>query len=120
EEVEVHVGGRVEGVGELVEVELEQARADALDLDAAGEVAAEGTAVELLELIDAIADDVPAEHLLIDVAEQDTGGELGEVRVLLHEGLGVEDDRLLEVVEGDVGVERAAQLHLDLGAGEAE
>ena len=106
--------------GEFVEIEFEETRADAVDLDTTGEIAAEGAAVVVAEGFDAVTDDVPAEDFLIDVAEEDAGGELGEVGVLLHEGLGIERDGLLEVFKRDVGVQGAAELHLDLVAGEAE
>jgi hypothetical protein len=49
EEVELEVGGGIEGGGELVEVVLEEARVEALDLDAALEVLAEGALVEVLQ-----------------------------------------------------------------------
>ena len=120
EEVEVHVGCGVEGVCEFVEVELEEARVVAVDLDAAGEVPAEGAAVEVAEGFDAVTDDVPAEDFFIDVAEADAGGELGEVGVLLHEGLRVQDDGLAKVLDADVAVEGAAEFHLDLIARDAE
>ena len=120
EEVEVHVGSGVEGVGEAVEVELQQAGVDALDFDASGEVAAEGAAVEGGEGFDAVAGNVPAEDFLINVGEQDAGGELGEVRVMLHHGAGIQDDGGLEGVLGDFGEDGAAELHFDFGAVEAE
>jgi hypothetical protein len=99
EEVELEVGGGVEGGGELVEVVLEEARVEALDLDATVEVAAEGAAGGSAQGADAVANDVPAEDLLVDVGELDAAGELGEVGVLLDQGLGIEDDGLLEVFQ---------------------
>ena len=47
-------------------------------------------------------------------------GELHEVRILLHERFGVEDDGLLEVLVRDFAGERSAQLVLDLRARQAE
>src|SRR5690606_36769738 len=60
EEVELEVGGRVELRGERIEIVFEEARAVALDRDAVLDGLAEGVDVELLQLGDAVADDVPA------------------------------------------------------------
>jgi hypothetical protein len=76
--------------------------------------------VELLQLADAVAEDIPAENLFIDVGELDAAGELGEVGVLLDQGLGVEDDGGVEVLLGDLVEDRAEELGLDLVGGEAE
>jgi hypothetical protein len=76
--------------------------------------------VELLQGADAVADDVPAEDLLVDVGELDAAGELGEVGVLLDQGLRVEDDGGIQVLLGNLVVDGAAELGLDLVGGEAE
>jgi hypothetical protein len=75
---------------------------------------------KLLQLADAVAHDVPAEHLFVDVGELDAAGELGEVGVALDEGLRVEDDGGVEILLGDLVVDGAAELLLDLLVGEAE
>ena len=75
---------------------------------------------ECLQLVDAVREDVPAEDFLVDVGEEDAAGELGEVGVLLDEGLGVEDDGVLEVLFGDLVADGAAEFALDLGVGDAE
>jgi len=91
-----------------------------LNRDAVLEVLLEGALVEFLQLADAVDDDVPAQDLLIDVGQLDPAGELGEVGVLLDQGLGVEDDGRIQVLLGDLVVDRAPQLLLDLVGGEAE
>ncbi len=76
--------------------------------------------MEALEGADAVTNDVPAEDLLVDVGELDAAGEFGKVGVLLDQGLGIEDDGVVEVAERDVVEEGAAELGLDLVGGEAE
>ena len=120
EELEVEVGHRVEGGGELGEVVLAEIRREAADRDAAFDVGGELGAMEFLELGDAVAGDAPAEDFLVDVGEADAGGELGEVGVDLDEALGVELDGLAEVGLGDLVEETAAQLGLDLVGGADE
>ena len=120
QEVKVEVRGRVQGVSKLVEIKLKQAWVVAVDFDPTAQVAAEGAAVVFLELIDAIADDVPGEHFFVDVGEKDAACEFAEVSITLHERFCIENDGLLEVVQRDVAVDGAAQFHLDLMAGEAE
>ena len=72
------------------------ARVDALDRDAALERRAQARRWASLEPADAVAHDVPAEDLLVDVGELDAAGELREVGVALDERLGVEDDEAVE------------------------
>ena len=120
EEVELQVGGGIERRGQPGEVVLEQPGVEALDRDAVLQVLAEGALVEVLQLADAVLHDVPAEHLLVEVGELDAAGEPGEVGVLLDQGLRVEDDRGVEVLLGDLVVDRAPQLGLDLLVGQAE
>jgi len=114
EELEVQVGHRVEGVGELREVVLAQVGREAADRDAAVDVGGELRAMEFLELGDAVAGDAPAEDFLVDVGEADAGGELREVGVDLDEALGVELDGLAEVGLGDLVEETAAEFGFDL------
>ena len=119
EVVEIEVGGGIEGGGELVEIVfLQQIRVEALDGDAVLEVGLEALFVGLLELVHAIGRDGPIEDFLVDVGEQDSGGELREVGVLLDEGLRVEDDGGFEVFGGNFRANRAAEFALDLGLGE--
>jgi len=73
-----------------------------------------------LQGADAVAHDVPAEDFFIDVGELDAAGELGEVGVLLDEGLRVEDDGGVEVLLEDLVVGGAAEFLLDFLVGEAE
>ena len=59
-------------------------------------------------------DDVPAEDFFVDVGELDAAGELGEIGVLLDQRLRIEDDRRIEVLLGNLVVDGAAELGLDL------
>ena len=120
EEVEIEVGGGVEGVGEALEVVVEELAVDALDVGTVGEVLLEGFLVELLQLAGAVGQDVPTEDFLVNVGELDTAGKLGEIGVLLDEGLRVEDDGLVEVLLGDLVEDGAEELHFDFLGGEAE
>ena len=74
----------------------------------------------VLQLADAVAHDVPAEHLFVDVGELDAAGELREVGVLLDQRLRVEDDRGVEVLLRNLVEDGAAQFGFDLLGGEAE
>ena len=68
EEIEVEVGGRIEGVGETVEVVfLEDVRRDAFDLDAVLEVGFEVFLVSLLEGFDSVGLDVPGQDFFVNV-----------------------------------------------------
>ena len=123
EEIEVEVGGGIEGIGEAVEVVfLENVRRDALDLDAVLEVGFEVFLVSLLERLDAVVLNIPRQDLLVDVREKNAAGELGHVGILFEEGLGVENDGLLEVAGGDLGADGAAEFLFDIlfGNGELE
>src|SRR5207249_1599361 len=100
EEIELEVGRRIEGGNEFHEVELEEAGVEALDGDAVLEVFPKRALVEVLQLADAVLDDVPAEDLLVDVGELDAARELGEVGVLLDERLRIEDDGGVEILLG--------------------
>ena len=121
EVVEVEVGAGVEGIGKGVDVELgEQIGMDALDADAVGEVALEGIAVGGFDAINAIAGDVPIEHFLVDVGEQDAAGEFREVGIFFDQSAGIENDGLLEVVGGNFRSDRAAEFAFDLIFREAE
>jgi len=123
EEIEIEVSGGIEGVGETVDVVfIEDILADAFDFDAVLEVGLEVLLVGFLEGLDAIGEDIPREDFFVDVGKEDASGELGHVGVLFEEGLGVEDDGLLEVLTGDFGADGAAELVLDifLGHGELE
>ena len=123
EELEVEVGGGVEGVGEAVEVVfVEDVLAEAFDFDAVLEVGFEVLLVGFFQGLDAIGKDVPGEDFFVDVGEEDATGELGHVGVLFEEGLGVKNDGLLEVAAGDLGADGAAEFLLDvfLGHGELE
>ena len=120
EELEVHVGHRVEGVRELGEVVAAQVGREAADLDAALDVGGELGAVEFAELGDAVAHDAPTEDFLVDVGEEDAAGEFREVGVLFDEGLGVEDDGAVEFFLGHFREEGPAEFGFDDIAGEAE
>ena len=84
--VEVEVGAGIQASASRSEVVLQQLGAEPLDLHAALEVALEGAAVRVFEISDAVADDIPIEHLLVDVGQEDAPGEPGEVRVALDQG----------------------------------
>ncbi len=99
---------------------LEQLGVEAFDGDAVLEVFLEALLVGFLELLDAIGGDVPIEDFLVDVGEEDAGGEFREVRVLFDEGLGVEDDGGFEILGGNFRADGAAEFALDLLLGEVE
>ena len=121
EVVEVEVGGGIEGLGEGIDVVAgEEIGVDAFDVDAVGEVFLEGIAVGDADAGDAIADDVPLEHFLVDVGEEDAASEFREVGIFFDQCAGIEDDGLLEVVGGNFRADGAAQFALDLVFGEAE
>ena len=113
EVVEVEIGGRVEGVGELVEIILKELGAEALDGDAVAQVGFKGLPVRFSETFDAVAQDAPVEDFLVDVGEENASGELGEVRVLFDERLGVEDDGAAQAFLADFSADGAAKLALD-------
>ena len=112
EEVEVQIGGGIERRRQPLEVELEQARVDALDPHAVLQAGAQRPRVRALERPDAVAHDVPAERLLVEIREQDPPGEAREVAVALDQRLGVEHHQPLQVGARDPGADRAAQLAL--------
>ena len=77
------------------------------------EVFLEGGDVEALQLGDAVVDDVPAEDFFVDVGELDAAGELGEVCVFFDEGFRIEDDRLIEVLLGNLVEDGAKEFGFD-------
>ena len=114
EEVEVQVGGRVKRAGQPGEVVVQQRRVDPLDRHAKASAGLEGTAVGVTQARDPVADDVPAERLLVDVGEQHPPGEQREVGVALDQRLGVEQDQPSQVLSPNARAHRAAQLPLEL------
>ena len=120
EEVEVEVRRRVERRRQAVEVVLEQPRVEPLDRHAALEQRPQRAAVGVAQAADPVAHHVPAERLLVDVAEQDAAGERREVAVALDQRPGVEDDQAAQVRALDARPDRAAQLALDLRGVEPE
>ena len=95
EVVELEVGRRVERLSELVDVVVFDLVVEATDFSAVFDVLLEFPLVKSFESSYAVFNNVPTEHLFIDIRELDPGGELGEVRVLLDQGSGVESDGLL-------------------------
>jgi len=120
EEVEFQVGRGVERGAEFGEVVVEQTRVKAFDGDAVLEIFLEGALVEVLQFANAVAEDVPTEHFLVEVGELDAAGKLGEVSVFFDQSLRIEDDRGIEVLLGNLVVDGAAELELDLLVVEAE
>ena len=121
EVVEIEVGGGVEGFGEFVEVvNFQQLGIEAFDGDTVFQIGLEGGLVGVFQFIDAIAKDRPIEDFLVDVGEQDAGGELREVGVFFDERLGVEDDGVFEVLGGNFIADRAAEFAFDIGVGDVE
>ena len=76
--------------------------------------------MEFLKGANAIADDIPAEHFFVDVAELDPAGEFGEISIFLDERLSVENNGVVEITERDVIEQGAPQFRFDLIRGEAE
>ena len=76
--------------------------------------------MKFLQGADAVADDIPAEHFFVDVAELDPAGEFSEISIFLDERLGVENNRVVEITERDVIEQGAPQFCFDLIRGEAE
>ena len=118
EEVELEVGGRVERGGEAGEVVVEQLRVEApLMATPCSRYFLKARWWKLLQLADAVAEDVPAEDLLVDVGELDAAGELGKIGVPLDQGLRVENDGGVEVLLGDLVVHGTEQLAPRSGRG---
>ena len=103
--IEVEVGRWIERCCDLIDIEVEQLRVDAVDLDRALKVWLEGTAVCFFEAVDTVADDVPLEHFFVDVSEKDTACKLSEVGIFLDHALGIENDGLLQVLALHLWVE---------------
>jgi hypothetical protein len=121
EVVEVEVGGGIEGFGEFVEVvNFQQLGIEALDGDAVFEIGFEGGLVGVFQFVDAVLEDGPVEDFLVDIGEEDAAGEFREVGVLFDEGLGVEDDGVLEVLFGDLIADGAAEFAFDLDVRDVE
>ena len=120
EEVELEVGRRIEDGGEFREIVVEETGIQALDGDAVLKVFLEGTLVGGLEGTNAVAGDVPAEDLFVDIGELDAAGELGEVSVFLDERLRIENDGGVEILLGNLIVNRPAEFGFDLVVGQAK
>ena len=120
EVVEVEVGGGIERGRYLIQIVIEELGIDAFDLDGALKVGLETAAVGFFEIVDPIADDLPVEDFFVNVGKEDTAGKAGEVGILLHHGLGVENDGLLKVGALHLGIERAAELFLNLAGVDIE
>ena len=114
EEVEVHVGRGVDGIGKRIEIVAEHLGSQALNCHARAEVALEGLTMSFTEPLDAVAHDFPIQHLLINVGEHDAGGEFCKIRIAFDECAGIEDDRTFEDVFIDFGRERTAEFAFDL------
>ena len=114
EEVEVHVGRGVDGIGQRVDVVAEHLGRQALNRYARAKVALEGLAMSLAEPLDAVAHDFPIQHLFVYIGEHDAGGEFCKIRIAFDECAGIEDDRALEDVLIDFGGERTAEFAFDL------
>ena len=76
--------------------------------------------MEDLKGADAVTNDVPTKNFFIDVGKQDAGGELGEISILFHQGLRVENDGILELIQRDVTVDGATKFRLDLFTRQAQ
>ena len=114
EEIEIHIGGWIDGVSKGVEIIAQKFRRQTLNANSRAEVALESLAVRIAEALDAIALDFPIKDFLVDIREHDAGREFCEIRITLDERAGVENDRVFQDVLGHLGGKRAAKLALDL------
>ena len=114
EVVEIKIGAGIKRVGEHVEIEsLKQIGMNAFDGNAVGEVFLEMRAMGEFQALDTVTCDVPVEHFLVNVCEQDATGELREVGILLDQRAGIENDRLAQVAGGNFRTDRTTQLAFD-------
>lgn len=120
QEVAVQVGGRVELGREAVEVVVQERRADPSDGDAMLQRGREGLRVGRLQALDALAVDLPVERLLVDVGQEDPGGEAREVGVTLDQRLRVQDHQAPQIRPRDPGRHRTAKLDVELTVVEVE
>ena len=76
--------------------------------------------MEFLQAADTILPNIPAEHLFVDVAAENAPGEARKVRIFLDKSLGIENDRGLQILGGDLIEDRPTQLGDDLLLAEAQ
>jgi len=121
EVIEVEVGTWIKRFSQTLQVEpFQQHRIQSLDLHAAFEVLFESAFMRFFQLANAIAHDVPIEDFFVDVGENNPAGKLGEIRIMLNQALGIEDDRPLKIGFLHLAVNRSAQFGFDLLVGQRE
>ena len=94
--IKLQVGGGIERRAEFPGVVLQQVGTEALDLHAVPQVLRQIPGVRLLQRADTVAEDVPIEHLLVNISAEQPAGEPRKVSVTLHQHLGVQEDCCLQ------------------------
>ena len=53
--------------------------------------------MRVLELVNAIAENIPVQHFLVNIRKQNPTGETSKVSIALYECLGIQNNGLLEI-----------------------
>ena len=103
EVIKIQVSCWVQRIGKFIYIILSNdIGRNAFDLNAIGKIFTEVFAMSHFKGANAIAKDVPAKHLLVDIAQQDTTSKLCKISVALDERLCVKNNRGLQCFAGDL------------------
>ena len=117
--VELQIGKRIERGGEFREVELREARVEAAERDAFGNVSEERFAVRFFQRVRAVGD-LPRERLFVDVAEQDARGEKAGVGVEIEQRFCVQHDGIATLGRRETDGRGAQQTRENIVVGQRE
>ena len=76
--------------------------------------------MKISELGNAVTGDIPSQNFLVDVCQENTGGESSEISVPFNETIGVENDRFSQIRLRHLIEEGAAQFMFDFLLGKAK